>query len=261
MTTRNLEINRYLLSNLRCYLAPKKHRRKIKFDTDYFDICADSGASSCATPDEIDFMPGAYKHLTEVATNGIAEGLKVTGCRSVCWIFQDDKKENIEIIIEQVPHIPGLPIRLICPQQVSKQTGNIGDGLNAEKYEAHLIIGGFKFTTKYNSHSGLPIYNSVNSISKFKAYNIELHQDDGKTDNLTLAQRSILKWHKRLGHMNFRSIILFARLGLIISILTIIREEYIPRCSACCFGKQSCTSPNTNGSGAGIADEYDQPGM
>ena len=61
--------------------------------------------------------------------------------------------------------------------------------------------------------------------------------------------------------MNFRSIIRFARLGLIPSSLTTIREGDIPRCSACCFGKQSWTSPNKNGSRPGIADEHDQPGM
>ena len=40
-----------------------------------------------------------------------------------------------------------------------------------------------------------------------------------------------------------------------------IREEDIPICSASCFGKQSCTSPNTDGLGAVIADEYYQPVM
>ena len=40
-----------------------------------------------------------------------------------------------------------------------------------------------------------------------------------------------------------------------------IREEDIPICSECCFGKQSCISPNTDESGFGIADEHDQPRM
>ena len=62
---------------------------------------------SCATPDEIDFIPDTYKHLTGVIINGISEGLKVAGSGSVSWIFQDDKKDNIEIIIEQVLHILG----------------------------------------------------------------------------------------------------------------------------------------------------------
>ena len=35
----------------------------------------------------------------------------------------------------------------------------------------------------------------------------------------------------------------------------------MPRCSACCFGKQSFTYHNKNGSGAVIADEHDQPRM
>ena len=72
MTTQYLEINRYLLSNLRCHLAPKKHWRRKKFETDSFNICANSGASSCVTPDDIDFIPGTYKHLTDVTINIIA---------------------------------------------------------------------------------------------------------------------------------------------------------------------------------------------
>ena len=78
MTTQHPEINRNFLSNLRCHLDPKKHRRK-RFDTNSFDICADSSASSCATPDKIDFIPGTYKNLTGVIINGISEGIKVAG--------------------------------------------------------------------------------------------------------------------------------------------------------------------------------------
>ena len=115
----------------------------INLSTAFF---ADSGASYCTTPDEFDFIPGTYKDLTGVTINGIAERLKVTGCGSVSWIYQDYKKENIEIIIEQVLRIPVFPIWIIFPQQVAKQAVNIGDGLNTEKDKAHLILGGLKFT-------------------------------------------------------------------------------------------------------------------
>ena len=69
--------------------------------------------------------------MTGVTINGFDEGLKVAGCGSVSWIFLDDKKESIEIIIEQVLHIPGLPVRIIFPQQVAKQKGHIGYVLHA----------------------------------------------------------------------------------------------------------------------------------
>ena len=95
MTTRHTEINQDLLSNLFWYLAPKKHWRKIKFGTESFNICADSGASSCTTSDEIDFIPDTYIHLISVTINGIAEGFKVAGCGSASCIFQDDKKDHI----------------------------------------------------------------------------------------------------------------------------------------------------------------------
>ena len=166
---------------------------EIFFDIDSFKICADSGASSCVTPDEIDFIIGTYKYLTGVKINGIAEGIKVAGCGSVSWIFQDDKKQDIELIIEWVLHIPGLPTWLISSQQVAKKTGHIGDVLHAEKDEYHLFFGVFKFTTKYNANIGLSIYNYVNSIYKFNAYNMELHQDVRKKDNFTLAQQYLLK--------------------------------------------------------------------
>ena len=78
--------------------------------------------------------------MTEITTNGIAAGLKVAVRVSDIWIFQDDKKDNIEIIIEKVLHIPGLTIRLICPQQVKNQKGYIGYDLHVEKDEGELIF-------------------------------------------------------------------------------------------------------------------------
>ena len=164
MTKGHPEINTYLLSYLRYYLALKKHWRKIVFDTGSFDICANYGASSCATPDEIDFIPGNYKFFTGVTINGIAEVVKAVGHTYCFWIFQDDKRESIELIIEQVLRIIGLTIRIIWPQLVAEQTGHIGDWFNADKDEDNLIIGGFKLTTKYNANSGLTIYTSVNGI-------------------------------------------------------------------------------------------------
>ena len=83
------------------------------FDTGSFDICPNYGASSCATPDEIVFIPGNYKCFTGVTINGIAEVVKAVGHTYFFWIFQDDKRESIELIIEQVLRIIGLTIRII----------------------------------------------------------------------------------------------------------------------------------------------------
>ena len=90
---------------------------------------------------------------------------------------------------------------------------------------------------------------------------MDFYQDGWKTDNLILEKRSLLKWHRWLGHMSFWSIIIFACLCPIPSILTTIREENILICSYWCFRKQSCTYHNTYGSGEGLADEHNQPGM
>ena len=59
-----------------CYVSLERNF----FYTDSFEIFAYSGTSSCATPDEIDSIPGTYTYLTGIKINGISEGLKLAGC-------------------------------------------------------------------------------------------------------------------------------------------------------------------------------------
>ena len=72
-----------------------------KLDTDSFEICADYGASSCAAPNEIDFIPGTYKFLTGVTINVIAEGIKVTGCGSVSWILMITRRRILNLLLNK----------------------------------------------------------------------------------------------------------------------------------------------------------------
>ena len=143
------DIQKWIETSYQIYAAILLQRNigENKFWYQSFHICANFGAWYCATPDKIYCIPDTYKYLTGLTINGISERIKAAGCGSFSWIFQDDKKENIEIIIEQVFHIPGLPIRIIFPQQVGEQSVKIVDGLHDEKDEAHLIFGGLKFTT------------------------------------------------------------------------------------------------------------------
>ena len=90
---------------------------------------------------------------------------------------------------------------------------------------------------------------------------MELHQYGVQTDILTLEKLSLLKWHRRHVHMNFQSIVPFARPRIILFVLMTIREEDIPICAVCCFRKHSCTYPKTYGSGIVISDEHYQMGI
>ena len=86
--------------------------------------------------------------------------------------FQDDKKKILKLLLNKFYIFLAYQFGSFSHNKLQKKTGHIGDGLHAEKDEAHPFFGGFKFTTEYNFHSGIPIYNSVNGISKFKAYNM-----------------------------------------------------------------------------------------
>ena len=129
-TSRNQLIPLIKFTLLSC---SKETRETKKFDTDYFDICANYVASSCATPDEIDFIPGTYKHLTGMTINIISDRLKVAGCGSVSWVLRTIRRRILNLLLNKSLHIPGLPIRLIWPQQVAKQKLHIGDEFYAEK--------------------------------------------------------------------------------------------------------------------------------
>ena len=72
-----------------------------KFHTDSLEICADSGASSCETLDEIYFIPGTYKHLNSVTINCIGEGLKVSGWGSVSWIFKIIRRRILNLVLNE----------------------------------------------------------------------------------------------------------------------------------------------------------------
>ena len=94
MTQWHPEINRYLLSNLRCYLDPKKHWRKKRLKT----------ALLIFVPI---LVPHLVQHLmklislTRVTINSIAEELKVIGWRLVSLSFQVYKRIILNLLLKE----------------------------------------------------------------------------------------------------------------------------------------------------------------
>ena len=144
--------------------------------------------------------------------------------------------------IERVLHIPDVPTRLLSPQQFAKQTGGLNDGFHVGADHATLTFGGFKRCIDYHDSNKLPIFASYPGITKFKAYSASLVADSSATDSLTYNQRQLLHWHRRLSHMNFKTIQQFSRLNLLPKELSKVRPSEYPICACCQFGKQKKTS-------------------
>ena len=75
-------------------------------------------------------------------------------------------------------------------------------------------------------------------MTTFNTYTGTLVRDGSHHDNLTYGQRQLLRWHHRLGHMDFARIQKFSRLGLLPRELSKVRPQNFPICPACQFGKQ-----------------------
>ena len=85
---RSTESNNSILQELRIFtMSPRRHMLHL-FETDAVHICVDTGASSSATMDANDFIPGTYREIHGMTINGIAEGLSVKGVGSVMCILK-----------------------------------------------------------------------------------------------------------------------------------------------------------------------------
>ncbi len=92
-----------------------------------YTVVVDSGASSAGTTDINDFIPGTYEKFSNPKhMSGISGQLPILGVGRVKWeVVMDNGK--IRQLAPQAFHIPGLPIRLLSPQDlVSLEGGQQG---------------------------------------------------------------------------------------------------------------------------------------
>ena len=80
----------------------------------------DSGSTCCMSPHLDDFKTSTYK-VKEGNIGGIASGLQAKGIGEVSWTLTNTKGEPIAIEMECL-YVPGLPCRLMCPQQLGNST-------------------------------------------------------------------------------------------------------------------------------------------
>ena len=242
VTMRDSHLNKLLFSELSAYVAkPTKHVKTTFFDSDSFEVCVDSGASSTCTMERNDFLPDTFQPISGHVINGISSGLEVLGVGTVRWVIHNDDLEPIDVEIERTLLIRDLPMRLLCPQQLARQTGGLWDGFLVGSDSATLTYGGYRRTIQYKSGNNLPIFSSFPGCSHFTSYSASIVGDGSLRDTLTYPQRKLLKWHRRLGHIGFHKVQQFSRLGLLPKELSSVRPDEYPICPACQYGKQKCS--------------------
>ena len=219
-----------------------------------FPIIWDSGASICVSPDRNDFIKyNTSVDITEVKGVG-TKNSTVVGQGTVEWSIHDVNGSLRKFKLKAY-HIPTCKARLISTSSLLKayqgeyitidENSLKLSGINGNPHRSQVVafnnpVTHLPTTNGYNSRdASIPnnaLYNVVSTVS----------QDN---HNLSEAQKELLRWHQRLGHLDFNKIKHLLRTGVLSNAersrhlqTAASKIEHNPKCAACLFGKQTITS-------------------
>ena len=211
-----------------------------------FPIIWDSGASVCITPAKTDFISfDQDSNLASLQGFSSEAGQKVEGSGTVRWYVEDDsgKPRCLEV---KAYYVPTSRVRLLSTTILLKTYK--GEHVYIE--EGQLTLSGIegdssrgRITAPTNKTSDLPVsigrsvpkYNSV-----INAYSVVANENF----NLTAAEKELLRWHQRLGHIAFRKVQHLMRSGVLAHSESTKRLHRIAcrsspvKCAACQYAKQ-----------------------
>ena len=205
---------------------------------------ADTGSSSGLIADKARFKLGSYVLLDKpVMVGGIAGGLQVIGKGDLKMEFLDNKG-RVKKITRQVYHAPDVPVDLLPPQLIMRNSRDGWFRINGEEASLEFQDGSVvKVPT--DSVTRLPMFVTFDSVDE-AAQQLETSMYSCVTQesnqNLDPAKKSLLKWHWRLGHRSMQVVKWLAHRGLLgkdSKRITSIKQEDHPLCATCQYGKQT----------------------
>ena len=214
-----------------------------------FPIVWDSGASICISPDKNDFV--SYNASSRTVRGVGNTNPKVIGVGEISWSIYD---VNGSLRKFKLPayHIPDCKVRLISTTALIdayrgesitiegstlKLSGRAGDRTRSPVVAFNNPVTNLPTSRGYASRDteipGNSLFNTMTSVSE-------------NNHNLSEAQKELLRWHQRLGHLDFNKVKHLLRTGVLShtegtrSLHTAASKiEHVPKCAACLFGKQT----------------------
>ena len=200
----------------------------------------DSCASVTVTPYKDDFVE--YQEIGDgKVLKGITAGAKIKGRGIVHWNVEVDGK-MIELNIRAL-HVPEATCRLLCPQQLKKEllpkkmTCTIeDDGVRLQFDEGVLHC-------PYNESNLPELILSTPQEAKENLSALSACVMLENNQNLTVAQKELLKWHCRLGHLSLIRVQLLMKSGAlghnprIKAAANLDLSKFPVICGACAYGK------------------------
>ena len=230
--------------------APARMRDSLGPDANTSPIIWDSGASISITPDLSDFHgpvtpPGKITQL-----KGIAKGLQIKGQGEVSWAVHD-QFGNLRIIKVPAYHVPNIKVRLLSTTSLLQTYPDETITIEPNRLTLSGVANDSNrgpVTANVNPQNNLPTSEAYNGTDPFKAADAlvsivnTVHEQNL---NLTEAEKELLRWHYRLGHVGFKKVQFLLRSGVVSKTeesrrlqTAACRLTKFPKCAACQYGKQ-----------------------
>jgi GAG-pre-integrase domain len=238
----NLSSTTYSLLNI---LADTPRTKFNKDDS--FNIIVDTGCTTSSTGFKEDFIPESHKQISSTIT-GISGKLKITQVGTVRYKVLDDKC-NVKVLQTRAFLVPHLNSRLFSPQSFLREMRRNKSDLYGK---FNLLMTADAITMSWPDNSVLTIsYDARSLMPRIRAYHDaskiveQLGQIGCVTSdanaNLSHGQKDLLKWHYKLGHLDFKVVQWLNANNMLGT--TMIPKSKIPaiKCEACQFGRQHRT--------------------
>jgi hypothetical protein len=218
-----------------------------------FPIVIDSGASVSVSPCEEDFYEG-IKSANDFKLSGLADDICVKGMGRVRWrvIDQNNQTASIDTVAYFVANAG---VRLFSPQAYFQENGE-GSLILSQKEIILTLKSNICLSIPFQQGNNLPFLFTTDLVpdplenipNDLKAH---LSVVDQTNQNITGAQRELLLWHWRLGHIGFQWLqaLMRERHDLPAHILTKAadtRNCIPPLCVACQLAKQTQRNTSTS---------------
>ena len=225
------------------------------------EVLFDTGANCCITPNRGDFVGTYTKTNSNASVDGIGKGLHVAGFGHVAWTFKGEDRMYRTLKLPCY-HVPSSNTRIASvgvvlksyPGEDIKIDGNMLrlSGNPAERRSA--IVVPYCPTSRLpfalaeirgaDSESGPQVYKRqlTNPMEKVKPIR---SLTESSNYNLSQAEKELLRWHYRLGHIGMQRVQWLFRRGCLSSSHLSRQQQQAaaklckgPLCTACQYAKQ-----------------------
>ena len=235
------------------FVAPA-HTNQAVGKANHYPVIWDSGASISVSPARCDFVGPLHPAPLGLRLQGIARGLKVEAVGTVAWSFIDTTGTLRTIKVEALL-VPKARVRLLS-------TGGVMNAYPDETLtiqKDRLYLSGAPATTRLplrrpieihlSDSTKLPTstgYSLIAPEKAFQALRAALTTVSRTNENLSAAEKELLRWHYRLGHLGAKRIQFLMRSGVLAHSegarrlhTSACRISRPPMCTACQYGKQT----------------------